>query len=292
MRFSLHFRSSAALLAVALVAGCQRGTTTPPSGGPTPTAALEQSVNLVRAGRFADFWHQALPPADYATLRADWAKRRTEPSTLPPADQLRVDAVLAALTAPDAAKTLPAQLLPRLAQADDRYGEQLPMMIGVSRSLIQQRLAASTWLNAGQKHEAQAAVSALDPWARRTPWFDQARARQAIDVAVAAARALPAQRYAALSTLNFETSMKAAAGTFRGAARALDAYGLSIDAALASVQVTVLSRDGDHARMRVAYLLAGQPLAFDTRLVQLNGRWYSQSVLDAARRWHAQAAAP
>ena len=72
------------------------------AGGETPEASVQQSLALIKAGDFADFWKHSLPPADFATLRADWVRPR--PDEHPVSAEDRADFIKNAqqLTAPDA----------------------------------------------------------------------------------------------------------------------------------------------------------------------------------------------
>ena len=71
------------LLAVVLLSACNHKPKDAPGtpGGGSPEDAMRDSLDLLRDGKFDMFWRHALPPADFADLRADWVKRNapTEP---------------------------------------------------------------------------------------------------------------------------------------------------------------------------------------------------------------------
>lgn len=205
------------LLCTALLAGCDRhATASGSSGGATPTAAVKQDISLLRQGRFAHYWKRALPPALYAQWRADWTREAAAGGLFLPAERARYDLAMAQLLAPHAAGRLSADLLPRLAEVQNRYGDQLPIIVGVARSLIDQHIVCAAGLTETQKQQAQQVISALGPRASRAPWFDPDRARRAVAVAVATAQALKLPRLERLRGLGFDPVMDRYGTAFRG----------------------------------------------------------------------------
>jgi hypothetical protein len=99
MRFQTLGRSVLLLAMVALVA-ChnkeEASSATP--GGDTPEAAMEQSVTLIKNGDFDGFWKHALPPADYANLRADWT--HANPNQRPITDDDRAASIRPSSSSP------------------------------------------------------------------------------------------------------------------------------------------------------------------------------------------------
>lgn len=279
----------ALLLACLALAGCHRDSADI-SGGATPKSAIQQSVALIRAGQFADFVRQALPPEDYARLREDWARNPVGEQPFSSTLRNRVDRILQALAVPDAKSRLDAQLLPRLAAAQDTFGDQTLVLIGVGEALLDKRIAASTTLTEGQQ-QAREILAALAPWARTTDWFDAGKAHQGIASAVATSRKLKLTRVEQLQALDFDAAMGKYAQLFGGVEKLLAIYGLSIDDVLVSARITALPDTGNdphRARVRMAYTVAGKPLSAQLDMIELGERWYSQALVDAARAQHAR----
>jgi hypothetical protein len=280
-------------LAVLTLAACQsRERTTVDASSQSPEAAVQQSIALVRAGDFAGFWQHALPPHDYAMLREDWGQTRAGEAPLSDAERTRIDATLQQLAAPDAAAALDAQLQPWLADAQLRYGDQLPLLVGIGRALAARAIEDDPRLTDTQKRHAAALVDALGPWAQQAPWFDPARARQAVGVVVATARELDVRDAQSLRAMDFDQAMRSYAIAFHGLERMLALYGLELDEALASARVVPLEYHPPYARVRVEYQLLGTPLSLESTLVQQNGHWYDQDLLENVRKAHRQLAAP
>lgn len=277
------------MLVLLLLAACHsRNGAAITSGGDSPEAAVRQSIALIRAGDFGGFWQHALPPPDYTMLRTDWRRLRAAEAPLPDAERERVDETLTLLAAPDAATALDARLQPWLAQAQARYADQLPLLVGIGRALATSAIADTADLSDAQRHDATALVEALGPWAQQAPWFDPDKARQATAVAVATARKLGLRDAESLRAMDFDQAMRSYATAFDGLKQLLGLYGLPLDEALASARVVPLDYHPPYARVRIEYRLLGTALSMESTLVQQEGRWYDQDLLDRVRRSHRQ----
>jgi hypothetical protein len=281
------------LLGLLVLAACHsRDQAGAASGGESPEAAVQESIALIRADDFAGFWRHALPPHDYAALRADWARARAEETPMTEAERQRIDDTLRLLAAPDAEARLDAQLQPWLADARTRYGDQLPLLVGIGRALAGKAIAANPHLGEAQKRHATALLDALGPWAQQAPWFDPDKARQATGVVVATARKLDLRDAQSLRTMDFDRAMHDYAIAFGGVKQLLALYGLPIDQVLSSARVVPLDYHPPYARVRVEYQLLGKPLSMESTLVQQDGHWYDQDLLQGVRQAHRRLTAP
>lgn len=287
------FRHLLPMLALLALAACHaRNGAALASGGDSPEAAVRQSIARVRAGDFAGFWQHALPPADYATLRADWRQLQAMQAPLGDAERERVDATLKLLAAPDASRSLDARLQPWLAQAQARYADQLPFLVGIGRALATGAIAEAAALSDAQRHDAIALVEALAPWVQQAPWFDPDKARQALAITVATARAVGLSDVRSWRTMDFDQAMRSYAAAFAGIEQVLGLYGLPLDEALASARVVPLDYHPPYARVRIEYRLLGRALSMESALIQQDGRWYDQDLLQGVRQAHRQLAPP
>jgi len=293
MRIS-SFRRHALLpvLAAFVLAGCHGKDDPAQPGGSTPVAAVESSVTLLKKGDLAGLWKHALPPADYATLRADWSKRDPNQPPISEQDRARFNEALQKFTAPDSEQKLYAELEPQLTRMEQQYKDQLPVLISMGDALVKRGIAQSTTLDAQQKTQANAVIDVLAPWAQKTPWFDQAKAKQAVHVAVTTVRQLDLKSPEALRAMDFDTAMKKYATGYDGAKQLLAIYGLSVDDTLDSIKLSELENKDGHARVKIDYTLLGKPLSTETAMVQVDGRWYSESMLENARRSHQDQGQP
>jgi hypothetical protein len=291
MRFQILGRSLMALAMLALVACHKKEDNAAAPGGDTPDAAVQQSVSLIKAGDFDGFWKHSLPPADYANLRNDW---KLHPDQRPITDEDRAHFNLAIqdLTAPNAETTLYGQLKPKLANMEAQYHDQLPVMLGIGQAILTTGIAQNKTMTENQKQQARDVLNVLLPWAQQTPWFDQDKAKQAVGVVVATARQLGLKSADQVQNMDYDTAMKDYSMAFGGAKQVLGIYGLSVDDTLNSVKATTVSMDHGQAHVKIDYTLLGKPLSTDSQLVLVDGRWYSQDLINSARAQHEQVLHP
>ena len=280
------------LFALSALAACHSHNQNGAGAAETPEGAVRQSLVLIRAGDFDGFLRHALPARDYATLRADWEYNRTRQPALAEVDRARIDATLQQLRAPDAAATLDAQLQPWLAQTQARYGDQLPMLVNVARVLASGAVVRNNALSEAQKQHLNALLQALAPWAQRAPWFDPGKAHQAVAVAVATTQRLDLRDAQSLRTQDFDHAMRSYTILFHALEQVLALYGLPVDQALASAHAVPLDYHPPYARVRVEYTLFGQPLGLESTLVQQDGHWYDQDLINSVREAHGRLTAP
>jgi hypothetical protein len=280
------------LAAFLAAAGCHRGDDdAAASAVDAPATALRATLDRLRQNDVNGFWRLALAPSRHAAVRAAWSCALAQvPMT--PARQAWIDHALDAADAPGAAALLSARWQPRLAQAERQYGDQLPLLAGVGRSLLTRNLAAGGWLDPPQQADAETMLAALAPWAGRAPWFDPARAWQLAELAVETTRTLQLQNTRQALALNLDQAAAKASTVLAAAKRALALYGLSVDAALDSARVTPLTQRADEAIVQVSYMLAGQPLEVTVRMQRIDGRWVSRALDQAAQRGVTAAAVP
>ncbi|GLQ48270.1 hypothetical protein GCM10007862_33210 [Dyella lipolytica] len=288
MRFQTLGRGLLLLSMLVLVACHNKEETAATPGGATPEAAMQQSVTLIKNGDFAGFWKHALPPADYANLRADWMRPRPNQRPITDDDRARFALTVKQLTAPDAETKLYDQLKPKLAQMDQQYHDQLPVMIGIGQAILTTGIAQNKTMTENQKQQARDALNVLLPWAQQTPWFDQDKAKQAVSVVVGVSRQLDLKSPDQLQSMDFDPAMKDYSIAYGGLKQLLTIYGLSVDDTLDSVKVTTVSVDHDQAHVKIDYTLLGKPLSSDSQLVQVDGRWYSQDLINSERAQHEQ----
>ncbi|RDS79036.1 hypothetical protein DWU98_20080 [Dyella monticola] len=277
------------LFALLALAACHKQEQTGAApGGATPEAAVEESVALIKAGDFAGFWKHALPPADYANLRADWTHPRADQHPITDEDRARFELVVQQLTAPNAETTLYAQLKPKLTQMEEQYHDQLPVMIGIGQAILSTGIAQNKTMTENQKQQARDVLNVLLPWAQQTPWFDQDKAKQAVSVMVTTTRQLNLKTPDQVQHMDFDTSMKEYSIAYQGLKQLLVIYGLSVDDTLDSVKVSTIGIDHGQAHVKIDYTLLGKPLSADSQLVLINGRWYNQDLIHSERAQHEQ----
>lgn len=292
MRFRSLHRTLLPLLAVLALVACHNRDEAAQVGGSTPEAAVQGSIDLLKAGDFNGLWKHALPPNDYATLRADWSRHNANRPPVSATDKARFDAAVQKLTGPDAETRLYAEVQPKLDQMQQQYKDQLPVLVAMGGAFLKNGVARNQTLDSAQKTQADSLIDVLTPWAQHAPWFDQARAKQAVAVLVATARKLDLKSPEQLRTMDFDAAMAKYATGYAGLKQALAIYGLPVDDALASARLSTVSSQDGRAVVKIDYTLLGKPLSAETTVVRQDGRWYSASLVDNVRKAHEQLQQP
>lgn len=286
-------KTLALLLVLALVAACNRQKEAPGTpGGGSPEDATRESLQLLRDGKFDLFWKHALPPADFATLRADWPRRNAANEPMSDEDRAKFENGVKRLTEPDAEKKLFADLRSTLVRFDRDYKDQMPLIAGIGQSMALTAIDQTKDLTLSQKRQLREAVNIVGPWAQTVSWGDQAKAKQAIATVVDTARQAHLSTPDALHAMNFEQSMATWSTAWLGFKRLLDVYGLSIDKTFDSVSIDTLERGGGSAHVKITYTLLDKPIQTDATMVLLDGRWYDSDLLQRVRDEHARLAPP
>jgi hypothetical protein len=281
-----------ALSAVLLLGACHGKDDPSQPGGSSPVAAVQSSIDLLKAGDINGLWKHALPPADYANLRADWSRHAQDKGPITAEDRAKFNQAMQQLTGPDAENKLYAELQPKLAAMEQQYKDQLPVLISVGEALAKSAISQNKELTPTQKSQVNDALDVITPWAQKTPWFDQAKAKQAIGVAVTTARKLDLKSPEQLRAMDFNAVMGKYSIGYAGLKQLLAIYGLSVDDTLDSVKLSEVSRSDGHAVVKIDYTLLGKPLSTESKLVKEDGRWYSEDMLNNVRKSHQQLSQP
>ena len=286
--------ASTLLLAFGLLAACDKKKKDVPDtpGGGTPEDAVRDSLELLRDGKFDIFWKHALPPADFATLRAEWPRRNASDAPIDPDDRAKFVAGVKRLTEPDAEKKLFADLRPVLVRFDRDYKDQMPLLAGVGQSMALTAIDQANDFTVPQKRQLREAVNVVAPWTQTIAWGDQGKAKAAIAVLVDTARKANLTTPEALHAMTFEQSMSTWSTGWLGLKRLLEVYGLSLDKSFASVSIDTLENSGGSAHVKITYTLLDKPIQTDATLVLLDGRWYDSDLLQRVRDDHARLAPP
>lgn len=257
----------------------------------TPDGAIRHSAELLKAGDIAGLMAHSLPPADFEKAKADWSKDANE-KPVTEEDRQKFAETMAKLTAPDAEKTLFAEIEPQLAAFDAQYQQQIPMYVAMGSGWLQGMVQQNKDMTEEAKQQAIAAINALAAWVQKTRFTDPESIKKVLAIASKAARDMNLKTLDEARALSFEQSMDKGRIAFLALKDALAVYGFSLDQTLDSVKPEVLSNDGKTAKVKVGYTLLDAPLAMETELVNLDGRWYGKEALAKLAEARAEADAP
>lgn len=283
----------AALLALALALGAvgcgdRERTHAPHVGATDPVQAVALLNGDLRDNDLAAFARDAVPPSLHAPLAAAWQAGRTRwPLDELPFDQ-RIPGVLASLSADDAEKRLRKGYDRQFAHADGeiRAAAQALGLFG------EKYLQSETGLSAEERAHYVQLVRAITAWGGRAGLGDARRGHAAIPKLALAARGTGLHDPADFRRMGMDESLRRLGPMAAALKDVLRGYGLDLDASLDAMALTLESRDGDHARVRMRYPLAGATIDTVVAVEQVDGHWYLSDFLRHARAAAATADAP
>lgn len=262
----------AALLALA---GCrpQEVAAPPVAQAPTPGETVRLLTTHLVDNDLAAFARDAVTPQVHAQLEEAWRAGRTRW----PLDQLPFAAHLprgmAALSAPDAEKTLLQGFDRQLANASLASAAEFLTVFTVQFILQQGDFSVSE-----REHYPQL-VQAFGAWAGQAPIGDRARAQAAITTMATAAREAGLDSDEAFAQAGMAAGLQRMSKVLATGKQVLASYGFDLDSDLRGMQVQLQSQTGDIARVRMQYTLAGTPIDTIVNMERREGRWYVSDFL-------------
>jgi hypothetical protein len=281
-----------ALLAAA-AAGCGNQQSSAPvaTSANTPDATIRKSADLLKQNDIAGVMQNALPPAEFEKVKADWTKANNE-RPVTDEDRKKFEETMARLTAPDADKTIYAEIEPQLKQFDAQYQQQIPMYVAMGQGWLTGMVQQNKDLSDADKQQAVAAINALAAWVQKTRFTDAESVKKVLAITTKTARDLNLKSLDEARALTFDQSMQKARVALGGFKEALAVYGFSVDKTLDSVKPEVLSNDGKTASVKVSYTLLDTPLTATTQMVNVDGRWYGKDTIEKLKEQQQHDAAP
>lgn len=277
--------SCVALLSTVLLASCRQPTQAPAAATPAPATRPAQALQLLTAhlrdNDLEAFARDAVPPALYARLDTAWHEGRTRW----PLDELpfgqRLPALLKSLAAPGSEARLQRVFDRQFAHADGQIHGAATSLGLFGAQYVQNE---GDYSDAERQHYTQL-IAVISHWGTAAPLGDPQRAHAAIATLAAAARRSGLTSEAAFRTAGMEAGLRRMAPFAAAFKHSLRRYGLDLDADLGAMQTSLQQQTGDSARVRMRYVLAGQPIDTVVAMRRVDGRWY---VADYLR--HAEAA--
>lgn len=263
------------LLLALLPAGCSNDRTDtqggPAAAGPgTPTAAVRALNSHLLASDFAAFARDAVPPELHARLDLAWRAGHTRW----PLDELPLSAnipkALAALAADDAEQQLQQNFDRQFANASLELRQTAA---GLGLFAVQFIQRQGSYSDSERQHFSQL-VTAVGSWAAQAPLSDRKHAARAIRLLTGAARGTGLTSPEAFAEAGMDDALRRITPVVMAGKQVLRLYGLDLDAALQAMDVSLQSQTGDQAKVRLQYLLAGEPVDVVIDMVRHDGRWY------------------
>ena len=279
-----------ALLAalLALAAGCGGGERVTPAVATEPTDAVALLTRHLRDNDLQAFARDAVPPPLRPQLAAAWQAGRTRwPLEELPFDH-KIPGMLAVLAADKADIRLRRSFEGQFANAhgEIRAAAKSLGLFGVK--FVQSDAALSAEERA---HYAQL-VAVLGDWGMRAKLGDPKRARGTIARLTLTARQSGLREEADFQRLGMDDSLRRLGPVIAALKESLRTYDLDLDRSLDTMTLSLVSREGDLARVRMRYPLDGKTIDTVVTVERIDGRWYLSDFLRHARAAAALAPAP
>ena len=274
----------AALLALA-AAGCGGGERVTPTVASEPADAVALLTRHLRDNDLQAFARDAVPPALRPQLAAAWQAGRTRwPLEELPFDH-KIPGMLAVLAADKADVRLRRSFDSQFANAhgEIRAAAKSLGLFGVK--FLQTDIALSAEERA---HYAQL-VAVMSDWGTRAKLGDPKRARGTIARLTLAARQSGLREEADFQRYGMDDSLRRLTPVVAALKESLRAYDLDLDRSLGAMTLSLVSQEGDQARVRMRYPLDGKTIDTVVTVERIDGRWYLSDFLRHAR---AAAAVP
>jgi hypothetical protein len=281
-------RGLACALLAMLVVACARDPGQGPAAADTPQAAVQQLLGFVRTGDAAGYARHAVPPALQSQLEAAWrdGRGRWPVTELPFGSKL--PAMLATFSEDGSEARLRAAFDGQFAGADRELHAA-----AMSLSLFGAEFVRNhPRLGEDERGHYASLVEALGAWGRGAPLSDRERAHAGIDRIAAAARASGLDSVEDLRAAGMDASLRRLQPFFAAWLATFADYGLDLDQALADARVELVEQEGRHARVRLAYTLAGSDVEGEFALRRIDGRWYPEDSLRHVQEALSRPAAP
>ena len=268
----------AALLALSAL-GCEKARQVAPDTATGPVEAVALLSQHLRDNDLQAFARDAVPPSLRPALDAAWRAGRTRwPLEELPFDQ-KIPGVLATLSADKADVALRRSFDRQFANAhtEIRAAASALGMFGVKFLQSDDALSAEE-----RAHYAQL-VSAMSAWGAKAKLGDPKRGRGAIARMTLAARQTGLRSEADFAQMGINDSLRRLTPLIAALKDTLRSYDLDLDESLDAMTLSLDHQDGDRARVRMRYRLAGQAIDTLVAVERIDGRWYLSDFLRHAR---------
>lgn len=242
----------------------------------SPEAAVLSGVEALKDNDVKAFLKSSMHPDTFAKLETEFQEGREE--AMAQADDDEYNAMMAKLTADDAAETLFAELQPQLQQV----APQLPFMVGMIRGMGGSAIAQQEDLSDVEKENARKALEAVGTWAEQADLASEENLKRAIEETVELARDLDLDTMDDVRALSFDQMLGKANIVLAGVKDIVGVYGLDVDAILGSVETKTLNQTEDAADLEVKFDFLGQEFTTKAPMVKTGQGWYAKGSLDDA----------
>ncbi|MGJ8663326.1 MAG: hypothetical protein ACSHWU_06735 [Marinicella sp.] len=233
----------------------------------TPDGAFKASIAAMKSNDLGSLIKSSLSAQQYNELVTEFENNKT--ANFSEADKAQFAQAIGMLTAEGAEDNLYAMVEPQLEQAR----AMLPMMLMMGKEQVIQGIKQNPMLPEGQRDSAATVVSAAMDWAGENDILSEEKTKAAIAALVATAKSLNMTSLDDVQNMSFDQALEKGSLAFGGVKNVLNAYGISMDDMLDSVQVADVNVDGDKATMNVSFDVFGETVSQAMSMIKKDGVW-------------------
>jgi len=268
----------AGLLALA-AAGCDRRPSASADVAAEPAQAVALLTRRLRENDLQAFARDAVPPDLQPALAEAWRAGRTRwPLEELPFDH-KIPGMLETLAADKAETALRRSFDRQFANANTeiRAAASALGLFGVKY------LQSDDALSAEERAHYSQLLTAMSDWGGKARLGDPKRGRAAIAKMTLAARKSGLRDTADFQRFGMDESLRRMGPVMAALKQSLSSYDLDLDRSLDAMEVSLEHQDGDRARVRMRYPLAGKTIDAVVAVERIDGRWYLSDFLRHAR---------
>ncbi len=278
----------ATVLTLAALTGCGPDRVSESEAAAEPAQALLLLSQHLRDNRLDAFAHDATPPSLRPTLERAWREGRSRW----PLDELPFDHKIPGMLGTLAAPGAEARLQRTFDQQFRNANRELQGAAATLGLFGMKYLQNDPALSADERGHFVQLVDAGKAWAMSTRLGDPKRARTAIRTLTRAAQRTGLGGPEAFAQLGPAESLRRM-GPFTAAFKqALRGYDLDLDQSLDAMRTTLVSREGDRARVRMRYPLGKVEIDTVVSMERVDGHWYLSDYLRHLRALAVPAPVP
>jgi hypothetical protein len=232
----------------------------------TPDDVLMAAIESLKNNDVKTLVKISMSNEDYEKAAKEFEAAKSSPSE---SDKIQFSQMMSLLTSDGAEDQLMAMAAPKL----EELRAQLPMLLMMGKGLVGQAIQSSPGIPDSQKESATKILGALLDFVGENDILSEEMTRKAISAAVTTAKSLDMQSLDDLQGLSFDDAMDKASLVMAGSKNVLNAYGISLDDLLGSMEVSDVVDNGDNATMKLAYEFLGQEISQDVKMIKRDGKW-------------------
>jgi len=236
----------------------------------TPDGAFMASVVAMKSNDLKSLIKNSLTQEQYNELVNEFENNKTK--NISENDKAQFAQAMTMLTADGAEDNLYSMVEPQLEQAR----AMLPMMLMMGKDQVLQGIQSNPMLPEAQRDSAAKIVGAAMDWAGENDILSEDKTKAAIAAMVSTAKALNMTSLDEVQNMNFDQALDKGSIAFGGVKNILNAYGISMDDMLSSVDVSDVKVNGDAATMNVSFDIFGENVSQVMNMVKKDGVWVSE----------------